>query len=821
MKKFLLFIKSKSLKLARQFENRQHVNEPGFFGLGQFVLLLAIAPFIFNMELYSIGKIEPVPSLYEYDVNRFPTLPVYPELGKAPKAPPKAKPLNKQEKALRENCGKVYALFYPKSLCVALNKKQAKYIKTKAYYDKHYPIYLDEQAAYEEKIKQRRNASAAYENFRPELSSKPQPLPPIDVIQTANRSFTAMLGSSLALDDWRDTGTIIWLLAALLIIPALWLAVRKRCWSLLLCGLLIPAYNYLVSVFSLLPNLQMLSGWQITSSLVAQVAFVWFAIKGHIFSRSFTMFILALSISVSWAAILDKQAYSVLQAQLPIIVFIVAAIIARLVVKGVQENAYLFVGKGLQHNLFKAGHALLLWIPMGLLALPLLYLSGVTFPKTVVNTLHKDQVLLYDYDHDVLDNALQSTAAKTDDAIFAWHLSTQNTLRDIYLQGKNLLNNDLQKRVEVTFDQVMPANLEFVRHESDKVIIGEGIELAVDAAQDSTNAAFKRMRAQMKAQVSFIAGQYEAEFKRALNKSIPEALKVVNKVHLKGQDALLEANRKAQNSLWWSINYSRAVHTLTILLFVFVCLKSFLYVFARVSFNRDSGTFVTLGSLEEHISGFASRINATGLSYNINPDHEATYYISRRYQVRGKAPNYRIPQAIRAPFARLFNGAYSMNKVELQVGDDEVQCTATKGMEFFEWDLRADEVVFFDFHNFVGMSDSIELSTHISTRASSLLLGKMIYSQAKGPGKLILMSEGRAEITDSEFGGGSLPPERIIATQKNTRFHIDSEIDPVNIYLSSAYVRPAGGGQVIVDVDSQRGTKTGLGSFIKRFILPI
>ncbi len=162
-----------------------------------------------------------------------------------------------------------------------------------------------------------------------------------------------------------------------------------------------------------------------------------------------------------------------------------------------------------------------------------------------------------------------------------------------------------------------------------------------------------------------------------------------------------------------------------------------------------------------------------------------------------------------------------MNKVAMRSGDDSVRCTATKGIEFFEWHLQPDEVVLFNFYNFVGMSDTIQISTLISTRASSLLLGKMFHSQARGPGKLILKAEGRAEVTGSELQEGTLPPERIIATQLNTRFHVDSELDLVNVYLSTAYVRPAGGGQVIVDVDSQRGTKTGLGSFIKRFLLPI
>lgn len=821
MKKLSFFIKSRSLKLARHFENINHTNETSFFGLGQFVLLLAIAPFIFNLKLYSIGEIKKVPSLYEYDVNRFESLPAYPALGNAPKPPAKPRTLTTQEKHFLQNCEKFAGLFFAAKPCNALKNKKAVYKRQQARYTKSYKQYRVKQKQYQALVAQQKNAESAYNKFRPELSSKPETLPPIEIKQYSSQSFTAALGSGIALNAWQDYGTLIWLLGALLIIPALWLSVRKKCWGLLLCGLAVPAFNYLLSLLALVPNWNTLSSWQFNSSLFAQVAFLWFVIRGHVVSRSFAMYILALSISVSWAAIQGGESYSIFKAQLPIVVFVLAAIIARLVVKGVQENAYLFIAKGLLNNFRKAAHAFLLWLPLAFLALPLLYLTSVIIPKSVVNQLHADKVLLFNYQHDVLDNALQSVATRTDDAIFAWHLSTENTKRDIYTQGKKLLNDDLKRRVEVTFDQVMPNQLEFDEYHSDKAIIGGGIELAVDAAQDSTNDAFKKLRNRMKIQLGKVAAEYEAQFKKAVKTNTAKALEIVDDLHQKGQDVLLEANRKAQNSLWWSFNYSRAAQMLTVLLFVFVCLKSYLYVFARVSFNRNSGTFVTLGNTSNTVENVKSQIKATGLHYLIEPDKEDTYFISRRFQCRGKAPNFSIPQAFHAPFARLLNGAYSMNKIVMQNGDDSVRCTATQGVEFFEWDLHEDEVVFFDFHNFVGMSESIKISTHISTRASSLLIGKMIYSQAKGPGKLILMAEGQAEITDSELGGGSLPPERIIAAQMNTRFHIDSEVDLVNIYLSSAYVRPAGGGQVIVDVDSQRGTRTGLGSFIKRFILPV
>lgn len=819
-------IKRSLLKLSLYFEHR-HSKRAGYLGLGQLVLLIALAPFIFDLSLYSIGKQQEVPSLYEYDASRFPALPAYAAAGKPPKAPSRPRPLTPAENNLLQQCQviKNLPILFTKNqfqrICKDLQNKKSRYPGLKKNYEQAYKNYSVKKKAYEKAVQNQKKAQAAYSTFQPELSSKPQPLPPIEAKEFSNRSLTALLGSSLTLNVWRNIGTVFWGLGALLIIPAIWLSVRRRCWSLLICGLAVPAINYLLFGLALVPGWSVLSGWQITSTLAAQLAFAWLAVKGHISSKSFPLFVLLLSIAASWAAFSIGGGFSVFQAQLPIVIFVVAAGIARLVVIGVKENAYLFVNKGWLNNLRQAAHALLLWLPLAVAAAPLLYLTQVALPKAVVNQLYEDKVLQFPFGHDLLDNGLQSVAVKTDDAAYAWHMSTESTKRDIYLQGQKLTNDDLTKRVEDTFDQVMPAQLEFDEYESGKALVGWAIDLAVDASQDSTNNAFKKMRNNMKKKLSGVAAKYEDQFKEAVNKKTTDALSIVDDLHEEGLQVLFDANRQAQATVWWSINYGRTAHMLSVLVFIFVCLKSFFYVFSRVSFHRSTGTFVTLGNTENEIETVQSKITATGLQYVIEADSEETFYISRRFQSRGKAPRFTIPQPFKAPISRLLNGAYSMNKITMRKGDDSVRCTATKGIEFFEWHLQPDEVVLFDFYNFVGMSDTLQISTLISTRASSLLLGKMIHSQARGPGKLILKAEGRAEVTDSELHGGSMPPERIIATQLNTRFHVDSELDLVNVYLSTAYVRPAGGGKVIVDVDSQRGTKTGLGSFIKRFLLPI
>jgi len=93
----------------------------------------------------------------------------------------------------------------------------------------------------------------------------------------------------------------------------------------------------------------------------------------------------------------------------------------------------------------------------------------------------------------------------------------------------------------------------------------------------------------------------------------------------------------------------------------------------------------------------------------------------------------------------------------------------------------------------------------------------------------VLMTNGRAEITGAAGKGQgqgqgriaeSLPPERLVAMHIDTRLNVESELRVLDVYLSDAYVRPAAGAPVVVDVDSQRGGNAGLARFFLHFLWP-
>ncbi|MFV1921413.1 MAG: hypothetical protein ACMZ63_02230 [Methylotenera sp.] len=826
---FLHLIGKRFIRLTKSLAHAESSSEKKLFGLGQFVLLLSLTPFLFDLSLYQLSDTTETPAHYEIKPDRFESLPPYPGLSKPPSLPKAPQQLTKDEQKLLNICNSTkYVKYLAIAGWIAHDKVCPPLVRKNAAHSKNLPKYIIALANYNKALIEYRaevikskQSETAYQNFNPVLTSKPAPSPEeIIVKKYSNRALTAMVNSTLAVNTWQHITTPIWFIGLILILPTIWLTIRRRYWGLLLFGLGIPTFNYAVLMLSFIPSLDAIGAWQIHSAIAAQIAFLWFAMRGKLQSRSFALYILLITLFSIWPILFSNLDYPAIQSLLPILVFMMAAVLARLIVKGILENAYLFNKLGWINNVRKSLHTLWLWMPLGLLAVPFFYVTEALIPHHTVNQLHAADVLNFGADHDILDNALISTATKADDIAFSWHLSAETTKRDIYNKATQWENIKLSEKMIETFDQIMPESLVFEDVNTDVPLIGWAIDIGVKESQKSTNKAYKNLRKNILSKLIAITEKYDQEFKASINRSKTEALQIVDSAHQKGLGIILDANEQAQNTLWWTINYMQTMHQLTIFVFAFVCLKSLLYVFARVSFNQNTGTFVTLGNTESTHQQAPSTIMPTGHQYLIADNHNQHYYISRRYQCRGKAPRFSIPQPFRAPIARFFHGSYAMNKIIIKQGDGNVSCTATQGMEFFEWSLDEDESVIFDFHHFVGMSESIELSTLISMRASSLLLGKMIYSQATGPGKLILMAKGRAEVIEADSKTASLPPERLIAMQKDTRFYIDSEIDVVNIYLSTAYISPAGGGQVIVDVDSQRGNKTGLGSFVRRFILP-
>lgn len=255
-----------------------------------------------------------------------------------------------------------------------------------------------------------------------------------------------------------------------------------------------------------------------------------------------------------------------------------------------------------------------------------------------------------------------------------------------------------------------------------------------------------------------------------------------------------------------------------LLLFILI-IKSFLVVFARVAFSGKEDIYVTLLDPDKKMK--KGEIKKCGNQYTIPSNSTEDFFTSRSFEPSGRPPKFSIPQFTNVLLGRLFTSNYAMNHIVMRNRKGAVYYHALGGTEFVEWTLEPNEEVIFHFKNFVAMSEGIKLSTTLSFRLTSLLLGRLRFTTAKGPGKLVLLTKGRPVTSEERKGNASVPVSRIIAWQKNTEFHVHSELNVVDVFLSGIYLQKKPSDLIIIDADEKGNAKSGISKFIKSFLLPI
>ncbi|MFP2994995.1 AIM24 family protein [Spongiivirga sp. MCCC 1A20706] len=261
------------------------------------------------------------------------------------------------------------------------------------------------------------------------------------------------------------------------------------------------------------------------------------------------------------------------------------------------------------------------------------------------------------------------------------------------------------------------------------------------------------------------------------------------------------------------------INLLLDILFGFVIVKSFMYVFSRVAFSQEASNYISLLENEEGMN--SGTLKKFENQYTIPISSNQDFFVSRSYEPSGRAPKFSIPQWNKAFIGRIFTGNYAMNHIKMDQADTSVYFRAMGGKEFVEWELAEDEEVIFNFKNFVGMSANIKISAVISMRLTSLLLGRIIFTTAKGPGKLVLMTTGKPIISDERKAEASVAVSRILAWQRNTRFQVESEVNLVDVFMSGIYLKKQPSDLILIDADVKGKAKSGIVKFIKNFLMPI
>ncbi|MGD8576672.1 MAG: hypothetical protein PVG13_06265 [Thiohalophilus sp.] len=294
-------------------------------------------------------------------------------------------------------------------------------------------------------------------------------------------------------------------------------------------------------------------------------------------------------------------------------------------------------------------------------------------------------------------------------------------------------------------------------------------------------------------------------------------------------DAAIDSLQKQTRATIYRVyQVSRITQVLFTAWLIIIAIKSFLYVFSRVIFDKATDIHV---DLLEHESDAKQGSVKHLQEVTIPGDYPYDIYYKSNYQPLGPAPRFSIPQWRSSLLSRVRFGAWNMNRIAMPLEDDKgITFNAIEAEYLVDWQMEEGEEVIFSYGNFVAMNENIELRTVISLRVATMLMGRFIFHTARckqGNGRLILRTRGKP--ATAEQVRQSIPASRLIAWNRYARFSVDSHLTRADIFLNGFNLRRSEvdnssrpQGILIVEADARSGSiMTGTLRFARNFLLPI
>ena len=274
--------------------------------------------------------------------------------------------------------------------------------------------------------------------------------------------------------------------------------------------------------------------------------------------------------------------------------------------------------------------------------------------------------------------------------------------------------------------------------------------------------------------------------------------------------------------IWRNISLLAALYSLIVLL------KTFLIVISRVIFSPRETTGISASFLPEGTPQDAAALARHGQLLCIPLGEPDAHFVSRwGVTLEGPPPARCRPLGLRFPFIRLFTRTWVMNRIhgKRRAEDHEFDAhiKVDEPAELVSWRLKKGEQAVFRFHDFVGMSEGLQVRRVVSLSITTLMLGRMIYYVAEGPGTLILRTTAAARVTSDEEPHRPAPMPKLVAWAANTHFGIHAELTVGDTFLSGYNLHTGPVDTVLWDTSTRRGNGPGSGimRFAKSFLLPI
>ncbi|SHI49098.1 AIM24 family protein [Aquimarina spongiae] len=534
-----------------------------------------------------------------------------------------------------------------------------------------------------------------------------------------------------------------------------------------------------------------------------KIAFLYFIKEGKLRSLPFVLILI-----VIWI-LLDIQ---------HLILFLTYTILVRFLYLALKQNISIFKETGMKRTLFLMAKSFLYWSPLLIFIIPGAIISSKANKAAI------DQI----YDHTFMESTDQSRKYKRDQfekdleysleaEMICMKEAVENGTGKMYTIVKNKTEK-LDEEVGDVYKGVFKPKLTDIAPFFKDEDCGFWGKLnfpcqAKNSAKETVRDTYSEQRRLM------LSGLTEM-VRNSANSTEEEVKQSTEQINAAINQEIDGAIGYMKFTVQSSFDMIIFINLLLDIAFGFLILKSFMYVFSRVAFSSDDENYVTL--LESNDIESKGKLIKHGNEFHLDPKTvNEDYYLSRSFEPSGRAPKFSIPQWKSAIIGRILTRNYAMNKVILKSRPEEVYFKAMGSHEFVEWDIREGEEVVFHFKNFVGMSEGITISALVSLRLTSLLFGRIIFTTAKGPGKLILLTKGEPITADHVTANASVATSRIMAWQKNTRFNVESELNLVDVFMSGIYLKKKENDLILIDADVKGPSKNGIVRFIKNFILPV
>jgi hypothetical protein len=291
------------------------------------------------------------------------------------------------------------------------------------------------------------------------------------------------------------------------------------------------------------------------------------------------------------------------------------------------------------------------------------------------------------------------------------------------------------------------------------------------------------------------------------------------------------AEDRAEAALASSFRTWRNLSLLATIYSLIILLKTMMIVFSRVIFAPNGADSITAQFLpDQPVEGRGNMVRH-GQTLEIDKTSNEAFFVSRSgVTLEGPPPARRRPLGWRYPVARILADKWYLNRIDgNRQGADEFSAhlKVDEPAELVTWQLQPGERVVFRFADFIGMSENLRVGRVASLSISTLILGRMIYHFAEGPGMLILRTTAASRIS---AGGGPAsaaerpaPMSKLVAWGSSTHFNIVAALTVTDTFFSGYNLRKRPEDNVIWDSSTQRGEGPGAGimRFVKSFLLPL